>query len=182
TYTAEPSTVVETPTTPDFPAQWEVTPVTVDLLDLKLQPGEALYLRFETDDASATGLHDELALDDVTIEVLAACGNGIVEADEECDDGNLDDGDGCARDCTPEGTTDTSTDDGTDGGNDEGTTGDDGTSGSTTGPGGDGGDVGLTTGPASGDAGSATDDGATASHGTTEGVDTTPTSTAGATE
>jgi cysteine-rich repeat protein/YVTN family beta-propeller protein len=29
------------------------------------------------------------------------CGNGIVEADEECDDGNTADGDACKSDCTP---------------------------------------------------------------------------------
>src|SRR5690242_12616278 len=28
------------------------------------------------------------------------CGNGVVEADEACDDGNILDGDGCAKDCS----------------------------------------------------------------------------------
>jgi len=32
-----------------------------------------------------------------------ACGNGIVEAGEECDDGNLEDDDGCDRNCQTEG-------------------------------------------------------------------------------
>ena len=32
----------------------------------------------------------------------ALCGNGEVELGEECDDGNLDDEDGCASDCTAE--------------------------------------------------------------------------------
>ena len=31
------------------------------------------------------------------------CGNGIVEGEEECDDGNPVDGDGCSRQCTVEG-------------------------------------------------------------------------------
>ncbi|MCA9558265.1 MAG: DVUA0089 family protein, partial [Myxococcales bacterium] len=31
-----------------------------------------------------------------------ACGNGTIERDETCDDGNLEDGDGCAADCTIE--------------------------------------------------------------------------------
>jgi cysteine-rich repeat protein len=31
----------------------------------------------------------------------AVCGNGKVEVDEQCDDGNLEDGDGCQADCTP---------------------------------------------------------------------------------
>jgi len=30
------------------------------------------------------------------------CGNGQLEADEVCDDGNLLDGDGCSASCTPE--------------------------------------------------------------------------------
>jgi cysteine-rich repeat protein len=34
--------------------------------------------------------------------LAAECGNGTVEGDEECDDGNTDDGDGCAADCTVE--------------------------------------------------------------------------------
>jgi len=29
----------------------------------------------------------------------AACGNGILENSEECDDGNNRDGDGCSKDC-----------------------------------------------------------------------------------
>lgn len=31
--------------------------------------------------------------------IAARCGNGVVEADEECDDGNLVNGDGCNEDC-----------------------------------------------------------------------------------
>src|SRR5439155_501294 len=30
------------------------------------------------------------------------CGDGVVDSDEECDDGNQTDGDGCAADCTAE--------------------------------------------------------------------------------
>ncbi|MFP4601163.1 MAG: DUF4215 domain-containing protein, partial [Persicimonas sp.] len=32
----------------------------------------------------------------------STCGDGVVAGDEECDDGNTDDGDGCASDCTLE--------------------------------------------------------------------------------
>lgn len=32
----------------------------------------------------------------------AGCGNGVVEGSEECDDGNIEDNDGCASDCTLE--------------------------------------------------------------------------------
>ncbi|MBD3311224.1 MAG: hypothetical protein GF349_01850 [Candidatus Magasanikbacteria bacterium] len=43
--------------------------------------------------------------DNVTINatVPAVCGNFVVEAGEECDDGNLDDGDGCSSSCEEEG-------------------------------------------------------------------------------
>ncbi|MFM2419402.1 MAG: hypothetical protein RL385_4125, partial [Pseudomonadota bacterium] len=32
-------------------------------------------------------------------ECRPVCGDGIVVTGEDCDDGNLQDGDGCARDC-----------------------------------------------------------------------------------
>ena len=32
----------------------------------------------------------------------ADCGNGTVEGDEECDDGNTEDGDGCSSSCQKE--------------------------------------------------------------------------------
>ncbi|HVG57157.1 MAG TPA: DUF4215 domain-containing protein, partial [Hyalangium sp.] len=31
--------------------------------------------------------------------ISTPCGNSIVEVDEQCDDGNLRDGDGCSKDC-----------------------------------------------------------------------------------
>ena len=34
--------------------------------------------------------------------LVVVCGNGQLEADEGCDDGNLLDGDGCSASCTPE--------------------------------------------------------------------------------
>src|SRR6266404_9964251 len=36
-------------------------------------------------------------------QVVAVCGNGVLEAPELCDDGNLVDGDGCDSNCTPTG-------------------------------------------------------------------------------
>ena len=46
---------------------------------------------------------------------LPACGDTIVQTGEECDDGNVVDGDGCEADCTLGGTN-TTTGDGTTGG------------------------------------------------------------------
>jgi len=39
---------------------------------------------------------------DENCQLIAVCGNGLVEAGEECDDGNTISGDGCAVDCTME--------------------------------------------------------------------------------
>ncbi len=39
--------------------------------------------------------------DDDSSDPPAVCGDGVVQGDEFCDDGNADDGDACARDCTP---------------------------------------------------------------------------------
>jgi cysteine-rich repeat protein len=43
------------------------------------------------------GVHPDASTPDA--EVLAACPNGAVESPEDCDDGNLRDGDGCTVDC-----------------------------------------------------------------------------------
>ncbi len=39
----------------------------------------------------------------VNATIPAVCGNGVVEGDEQCDDGNLIDGDGCSSTCQTEG-------------------------------------------------------------------------------
>ena len=85
----------------------------------------------------------------------AMCGDGLLNptAGEECDDGNPDDGDGCAADCTEETEPGTTGDTGDTGGSSSGTTGDTGlddTAGSTgsgTTGGGTTGDSATSTGP-----------------------------------
>ena len=52
--------------------------------------------------ATATDLGGNTSEFSQCIEVVSSCGNGVVDAGEECDDGNNDDGDGCAADCTIE--------------------------------------------------------------------------------
>jgi cysteine-rich repeat protein len=42
-------------------------------------------------------------------EIAPVCGNGVLESGEDCDDGNVQAGDGCGSLCTSEGTTTTST-------------------------------------------------------------------------
>lgn len=53
----------------------------------------------------ASGPQDDTTTDDPTTMGVTTlpdpiCGNGILESVEECDDGNLEDGDGCDADCT----------------------------------------------------------------------------------
>jgi cysteine-rich repeat protein len=45
---------------------------------------------------------DDEELLSLPISTTALCGNGVVEAPEECDDGNISNTDGCAEDCTVE--------------------------------------------------------------------------------
>ncbi len=78
---------------------WALTRLTTLVADLDIAAGASLYLRFSTTDAvGSTGSRDEIAIDDVTIRL--ACGDGVMEGTENCDDGNNDSGDGCAGDCT----------------------------------------------------------------------------------
>jgi cysteine-rich repeat protein len=54
------------------------------------------------------------AIDDLTafLEELTACGNGVVDRGESCDDGNVRDGDCCSATCTTEATSGSACDDG----------------------------------------------------------------------
>ena len=50
-------------------------------------------------DANGGGFADGFVLDDLGFDVLAVCGNQLVESGEDCDDGNVEDGDGCSSTC-----------------------------------------------------------------------------------
>ena len=70
------------------------------IVNLPIAAGEVLVVVASTFTGGA-------ALGDYTIDVLtqappAVCGNGLLEDGEDCDDGNLNPGDGCAPDCTLE--------------------------------------------------------------------------------
>ena len=64
--------------------------------------GAPLRLRFhvDTDDVVQLG---GMRIDDVQVRDCRriACGNGALEAGEQCDDGNALNGDGCDANCTP---------------------------------------------------------------------------------
>jgi cysteine-rich repeat protein len=60
-------------------------------------PAEAGDYHYTIDNAVATGL--TLSSRVITVAVSGPCGNGILNDDEICDDGNLGDGDGCSATC-----------------------------------------------------------------------------------
>jgi len=55
-----------------------------------------------TDTASDTDTDPTTTTTTSTSETGSICGDGTLDADEQCDDGNNDDGDGCSADCTSE--------------------------------------------------------------------------------
>jgi cysteine-rich repeat protein len=58
------------------------------------------YERYRGGEPTYIGaLYDQVFLE----QQATACGNGVLESDEECDDGNLDGGDGCSSQCLTEG-------------------------------------------------------------------------------
>jgi hypothetical protein len=62
---------------------------TLDIDALPIADGEYMVLSWDTDDVGApTGQRDEFALDDIRIS-LPECGNGVMDAGETCDDGDI---------------------------------------------------------------------------------------------
>jgi plastocyanin len=101
TYTAVAALGATTGEAPDVTPAWVSARLEADVTGLGLANGGTLYLRWTTADATGTQNRDQLAIDDVTVR-MPGCTNGEVEGGEDCDDGNEDDGDGCANDCTEE--------------------------------------------------------------------------------
>ena len=56
----------------------------------------------DTDADTDAGIDEVDAADEDTGIAMSVCGNGVVEADEGCDDGNTDPSDGCDADCAVE--------------------------------------------------------------------------------
>ncbi len=80
---------------------WVMTPRSATLAGVTIAPGGTLYLVFGSDDVSGAGNRDELAIDDLVV-TFPTCGTGALEPWEGCDDGDLDDGDGCSATCQEE--------------------------------------------------------------------------------
>ncbi len=63
--------------------------------------GNHLGVRAYTGNSTASGFADNWTGGDIIIAPLT-CGNGLLDTGEQCDDGNVIDGDGCRGDCTVE--------------------------------------------------------------------------------
>ena len=95
---------VITPEAPDASPSWLLTPRSVALDGVTIAPGAQLHLRWALDYESGSGGYDEIAIDDIEVEVAAppACGDGFLDVGEACDDGGVAGGDGCSAGCAVE--------------------------------------------------------------------------------
>jgi cysteine-rich repeat protein len=85
-------------------ARWDNDVCATEFLRRGLRDGDAAVAKNEAIDTVRDAVHDSLAEFDENHEstvVPSVCGDGelITEFGEECDDGNLDNGDGCDNDC-----------------------------------------------------------------------------------
>jgi hypothetical protein len=87
TFTSVPTLDFTTPspTTPEWRSYAETTTIAPNV-----PMNGFLFLRFTSDDAGGSGGRDEIALDDLTLHVNAACGDGFVEGSEACEPASSD--------------------------------------------------------------------------------------------
>ena len=92
---------VETLVTPEAAdlMGWTSQTTQIMLQDADFSDGEQFYVRWQFDEVSGSGSHDEFGVDDITLFIHDICGNGVPEAGEDCDDGNLDNTDACVDGC-----------------------------------------------------------------------------------
>lgn len=89
------------------PVEWARAPKSTIITGLSVAPGEYVYLRWTTDDVDGSGQRDKLAIDDIIVRAVGpSCGDGNVDAGEECDEGEANGTTpcGCQNDCTYPGT------------------------------------------------------------------------------
>ncbi|MDT8408761.1 MAG: endonuclease/exonuclease/phosphatase family protein [Wenzhouxiangellaceae bacterium] len=72
TYAAVDALDFSSPADPDSPATWTETPRSATISDFTLAPGDVIFLRWTSDDVSGGGSRDELGIDDIVINVVAA--------------------------------------------------------------------------------------------------------------
>lgn len=101
-------TPVDSPTTPpDPPPEWFGEAKSTTITGLSIAPNEYVYLRWTTKDLGGSGSRDKLAIDDIIVRAVGpSCGDGNVDAGEECDEGEANGTTpcGCQNDCTYPGT------------------------------------------------------------------------------
>ena len=70
------------------------------VIDFPVRAGQWFYVLVDGAREGSTDFTGPYSLD-VTV-TPSACGNGVIDGDEECDDGNVDGSDGCSPSCTRE--------------------------------------------------------------------------------
>ena len=103
TFTPVASLDYTSPELADIPAAWTSVPRGTALTGVDVAVGGSLYLRWSGDDVSGAGSRDRFGLDDLVLRpVFAACGDGVIDTGESCDDGSANGTTTscCAVDCT----------------------------------------------------------------------------------
>lgn len=87
--------------TPTLPSSEAESSSTGSSTDGESSPGEdeATSTTETTDESSSESASGESSSESTTTGDATACGNGVVEAGEDCDDGNRNDGDDCLNTC-----------------------------------------------------------------------------------
>jgi cysteine-rich repeat protein len=100
---------VETPDGATAAPAWQVTAREAVLEGATIGEGDRLFLKWATEADGGTGEYDSLGIDDIQVVVVAVppeadpfCGDGAIDGEEVCDDGDNTGGDGCSSICTIE--------------------------------------------------------------------------------
>jgi cysteine-rich repeat protein len=98
---------VETPDGRAGSPLWQVTAREAVLDGVTVAEGDRLFLKWATEADGGTGEYDSLGIDDIEVtgavpEAAPACGDGVLQGEEVCDDGDTSGGDGCSSICTIE--------------------------------------------------------------------------------
>jgi MYXO-CTERM domain-containing protein len=100
TYIPAPGCTLVTTAAKDAAPAWQATPC--EVIAIVSWPADTqLYVRWDTNDVGGMLNRDQLAIDDIVIEI-PGCGDGLVAGEEACDDDNNTDGDGCSAACAIE--------------------------------------------------------------------------------